>query len=189
MDDLHPATPLGSPVPTVAPGCRQLPPAPASLAASGQGAGDREEELLDRIDRLEAEANERYDHERALRDLAAEMLDWCWAPGGVMDKRLAEWRARAGMDGSHPVPDGREPHECSFPVLPPDGTIFRPGPCEECGKAYAVAVAERELAEAQAALNAARNGEPVVVPAGLAGDDCGCGLGPERCAAAEDGDA
>lgn len=29
--------------------------------------------------------------------------------------------------------------------------------------------------------------EMVVVPAVLAGDDCGCGLGPERCTAAEDG--
>lgn len=31
--------------------------------------------------------------------------------------------------------------------------------------------------------------EMTVVPAVLAADDCGCGLGPERCMAAEDGDS
>ena len=30
--------------------------------------------------------------------------------------------------------------------------------------------------------------EIAIVPAVLAGDDCGCSLGPERCAAAEDGE-
>lgn len=45
-----------------------------------------------------------------------------------------------------------EPHECSFPCNPPGGTFWAPGPCVTCGKPYAVAQAERQLAEAQAAL-------------------------------------
>jgi hypothetical protein len=45
------------------------------------------------------------------------------------------------------------PHECSFPVQPPDGSFLAPGPCE-CGKTFARARAEEMLAEANAAMAA-----------------------------------
>lgn len=47
-----------------------------------------------------------------------------------------------------------ETHEHTFPVLWPQGTIWAPGPCRDCGKTYDRAQAERQLAEAQAAMAA-----------------------------------
>jgi len=45
-------------------------------------------------------------------------------------------------------------HEHKHPVQPPEGTLWNPGPCRICGKTYARAQAERQLAEAQAAMAA-----------------------------------
>jgi hypothetical protein len=50
-----------------------------------------------------------------------------------------------------------EPHKHKFPVQPPKGTFFAPGPCLICDKPYTLAQAERELAEAQATLDAIRS--------------------------------
>ena len=44
-------------------------------------------------------------------------------------------------------------HEHAFPVQPPAGTIWAPGPCQ-CGKTYERDRAERQLREAQAAMEA-----------------------------------
>jgi hypothetical protein len=45
-------------------------------------------------------------------------------------------------------------HRCAFPCNPPGGTFWVPGPCRICGKTYERAQAERQLAEAQAAMEA-----------------------------------
>jgi hypothetical protein len=47
-----------------------------------------------------------------------------------------------------------EAHECAFPLQPPDGMFWAPGPCRICGKTYDRSQAERALAEAQAAMEA-----------------------------------
>jgi hypothetical protein len=44
-------------------------------------------------------------------------------------------------------------HKCSFPVQPPKGSWFNPGPCD-CGKTYARSQAETLMEEATAAMNA-----------------------------------
>ena len=48
------------------------------------------------------------------------------------------------------------PHECSFPCNPPGGSWLSPGPCVTCGKTWALAQAQRQLAGAQAAMAAAQ---------------------------------
>ena len=66
----------------------------------------------------------------------------------------------AGQERDHPLAAGEAPpHECSFPLQPPEGTFLAPGPCRTCGKTYALAQAERQAAGAQAALAAAREAE------------------------------
>jgi len=45
-------------------------------------------------------------------------------------------------------------HEHEFPVQPPEGSILAPGPCRACGKTWDRAQAERQLREAQAAMEA-----------------------------------
>ena len=45
-------------------------------------------------------------------------------------------------------------HEHAHPVQPPQGSMWEPGPCRICGKTYARAQAERQMAEAQAAMEA-----------------------------------
>lgn len=44
-------------------------------------------------------------------------------------------------------------HECSFPIQPPEGSFFSPGPCQGCGKTFARSQAERKLREALAAMD------------------------------------
>lgn len=45
-------------------------------------------------------------------------------------------------------------HKCRFPLQPPEGTFWAPGPCRICGKTWDRAQAEQALAEAQAAMTA-----------------------------------
>jgi hypothetical protein len=54
------------------------------------------------------------------------------------------------------MPDEITPHEHSHPCNPPGGTMWEPGPCSVCGKSYDLAVAEAQLARAQAAVEAAK---------------------------------
>lgn len=64
-------------------------------------------------------------------------------------------------------------HECRFPVNPPGGSFFAPGPCQGCGKTYPRSQAEQMLAEALAAMDAT---EPPGPPApGLPRIVCLCG--------------
>lgn len=46
-------------------------------------------------------------------------------------------------------------HKHEFPVQPPEGSWLNPGPCRRCGKTWALEQAEKDLADAQAALAAA----------------------------------
>jgi hypothetical protein len=50
-------------------------------------------------------------------------------------------------------------HECSFPVLPPLGSILSPGPCD-CGKTWARSQAELMREMADAAMAATEPTEP-----------------------------
>ena len=50
--------------------------------------------------------------------------------------------------------DASGEHEHRFPCNPPGGTFWAPGPCVVCGKTYERAQAERQLKEAQAAMEA-----------------------------------
>lgn len=47
-----------------------------------------------------------------------------------------------------------EQHEHSHPVQPPDGSMWAPGPCRICAKTWDRVQAERQLREAQAAMDA-----------------------------------
>jgi hypothetical protein len=52
------------------------------------------------------------------------------------------------------MPDDTTPHQCEFPLQPPEGSLLNPGPCRTCGRTWARDVAARALAEAQAAMAA-----------------------------------
>lgn len=46
-------------------------------------------------------------------------------------------------------------HEHAFPVQPPEGSMWAPGRCRECGKTWELAQAENAMAGAQAAMEMA----------------------------------
>src|SRR2546423_1826305 len=55
-------------------------------------------------------------------------------------------------------------HEHAFPVQPPEGSIWAPGRCRECGKTWELAQAEKAMAGALAAMEmAGMPPRPVIV--------------------------
>lgn len=69
----------------------------------------------------------------------------------VADHSLTNGADRNADAGPAPV-TGEDAHECSFPVNPPGGTMWNPGPCSVCGKTWDRSQAELALAEGQAAM-------------------------------------
>jgi hypothetical protein len=62
------------------------------------------------------------------------------------------------LEGAPLADEDTEPHRCMFPVQPPRGSLFDPGPCE-CGKTWARSQAETQLAAGHAAMAALDDGQ------------------------------
>jgi len=75
-------------------------------------------------------------------------------------------------------------HECQFPLQPPEGSFWAPGPCRTCGKTYERSQAERALREAQEAM-ARLDGEPAPDPDGPLPCGCTFGEGCDECTPGE----
>lgn len=53
------------------------------------------------------------------------------------------------------ITETTQAHEHAFPVQPPDGSMWAPGPCRVCGKTWELAQAEKAMEGAKAAMELA----------------------------------
>jgi hypothetical protein len=97
-------------------------------------------------------------NEKALRGLIAQWREREEAAKGHGDREVSGYADALGVCANElerltAAAFGGE-HKCAFPCNPPGGSFWAPGPCLICGKTYERSQAERQMAEAQAAMEA-----------------------------------